>query len=119
MKWHLATFVVAASCFWGSLAKSAETNLQFTGIRVLTNKEVALTLGFSNGPTYRISASSDLSGWSNMVTFAGSGGRPSLTESAAPSLKQRFYPVEQKPTNALTGDHLTTTQGDMVFHPNQ
>ena len=116
MKW-LTIFVVAAGWLSAPNVESAETNLQFTGIRVLTNNEVALSIGFSNGPTYRISTSSELPSWANMVTLPGSGGSLSVTDSAAPYLSQRFYRVEPTPTNALTGDHLTTADGDVVIHP--
>jgi L-ascorbate metabolism protein UlaG (beta-lactamase superfamily) len=40
------------------------------------------------------------------------------TDSGAPFVRERYYRAEQLPagTNVLTGDHLSTTNGDVIFH---
>ena len=104
--------------FGGAVAAFGQSNLQFTGIQVLTNKEVALTLGLSNAPFYRIETSSNLAPWQALVTLPGSGTSLAHTDSAAPYLNHRLYRAELlNDTNTLSGDHLTTSDGDVVFHP--
>jgi L-ascorbate metabolism protein UlaG (beta-lactamase superfamily) len=112
-----AAVAIAASCLL-TQTLNGQTSLQFTNIRMLTNKEVALSIQYTNGANYRVSTSSDLFDWANMLTFTGNVSSLSFTDSAAPYLNPRIYRAE-KLTNgfALTGDHLTTTNGDVVIRP--
>jgi L-ascorbate metabolism protein UlaG (beta-lactamase superfamily) len=115
--WWRALATVAG-CVVIEASLNGQTSLQFTNVRVLTNKEVALSLQYTNGANYRVSTSSDLLDWANMLTFTGNVSSLSFTDTAAPYLNQRIYRAEKlAEANALTGDHLTTTNGDVVIHP--
>src|SRR5262245_14000484 len=107
MRWSAAMALAVGWVTAGSSLKG-QTDLQFTNIRMLTNKEVALTLQYSNGANYRVSTSSNLVEWPNLLTFTGNVSSLSFTDSATPYLNQRMYRAEQLPTGfALAGDHLT------------
>ena len=105
--WLIALTVLAAS----------QDSPQFTNIQRLTNREMVLKFSAPTGASYRIDASTNLPVWNGWVT-AQSAGINSHTDSAAPYLMRRFYRAEQlAEANAFTGDHLATTNGDIVFHP--
>jgi L-ascorbate metabolism protein UlaG (beta-lactamase superfamily) len=96
---------------------------QFTSILRLTNRETALRFNAPAGVKYRIdvatnlpSTTNDMS-WLSLLTLQ-SVGVNQHTDSAAPFLSARYYRAAQV-TNAeaLTGDHLSTTNGDLVIHP--
>src|SRR5205814_2276191 len=62
-------------------------------------------------------ADTNLARWSSLLTLQ-SAGVNQHTDSAAPFLSTRFYRAQQlSGTNNLTGDHLGTTNGDVVIHP--
>lgn len=92
---------------------------QFTGVGLLTNNEIALTLNAPTGFSYRIDAASAPAGWNGLVTLP-TNNTTSLqhTDSAAPYLDARFYRATQLTgTNIISGDHLATTNGDVIIHP--
>jgi L-ascorbate metabolism protein UlaG (beta-lactamase superfamily) len=98
---------------------NAQTPPQFTGLQPLTNKEIRLTLTAPVGRSYRIEATTNAQDWSGLFTFP-TNVATSLqhTDSAAPYLPARFYRAAQlSGTNILSGDHLATTNGDVVFRP--
>src|SRR5262249_21402291 len=96
----------------------AQETPRFTGVRPLTNREIALTLSVSNGVNYRLDSATQLPQWSPWVTLTATASSLQVTDSAAPFLSQRFYRAEQlSGTNIFTGDHLVTADGDVVFHP--
>ncbi|HXT40330.1 MAG TPA: MBL fold metallo-hydrolase, partial [Candidatus Angelobacter sp.] len=109
---------VVVSLFCGGGLLCAQNAPQFTGIQHLTNSEIALQFSGSNGFAYRIDVSTDPPQWQSFLTVLG-GGSLQHTDSAAPYLSRRFYRAEQlaSATNVLTGDHLVTTNGDVVIHP--
>jgi L-ascorbate metabolism protein UlaG (beta-lactamase superfamily) len=111
----IAGCLVASVVFIGM---AADVELRFSRISPLTNREIALTLTGSNGPNYRIETSSNLSNWNALVTLAGASSSASHTDTAAPYFAERSYRALQLPgvTN-LTGDHLVTTNGDVIIHP--
>lgn len=99
-------------------APAGAQNLPRLALQPLTNREVALTLTVSNGPRHRVDASSNLSTWSGLVTLPPTASSITHTDAAAPFLGQRFYRAEQLiGTNFLVGDHLPTTNGDLVIQP--
>lgn len=101
---------------WRWLA--AQSPPEFGGIRSLTNKELVLTLLTSNGAAHRIETSSDASNWAGLVTLPPVGTSLQHTDSAAPYLPNWLYRAAQlSGTNFLTGDHLATTNGDVVIQP--
>jgi L-ascorbate metabolism protein UlaG (beta-lactamase superfamily) len=96
---------------------------QFTSVQRLTNREVALRFNAPAGTNYRVDvatnfpADTNLLRWSSLLTLR-SAGVNQHTDSAAPYASARFYRAEQLTgTNILTGDHLSTTNGDAVIHP--
>jgi L-ascorbate metabolism protein UlaG (beta-lactamase superfamily) len=111
--------LLAAICF--TSVASAQT-AQFTNILRLTNRELALRFVAPAGTNYRIDISTNLSlsdsqRWESLLTLR-SIGVNQHTDSAAPFSSTRFYRAEQLTNaNALTGDHLSTTNGDLVIHP--
>jgi L-ascorbate metabolism protein UlaG (beta-lactamase superfamily) len=109
---------VVVSLLGGVGLLCAQNAPQFTGIQRLTNSEMALQFSGSNGLAYRIDVSTNPPQWQSFLTVLSSGSLQ-YTDSAAPYLSQRFYRAEQlaSATNVLTGDHLITTNGDVVIHP--
>jgi L-ascorbate metabolism protein UlaG (beta-lactamase superfamily) len=94
-------------------------SLQFTSVQRLTNQEVALTLTAPTGRAYRLESSTNAADWIGLATFP-TNVTTSLqhTDSAAPLLPTRYYRAQQLTgTSNLSGDHLTTTNGDVVIHP--
>ena len=96
----------------------AQSGLLFTNVQRITNQELLLKLTAPAGATYRLQTSSDLSRWDNWMTFAGSAGTLSQTDSAAPFFPTRFYRAATATgANLMTGDHLLTDDGEIVIHP--
>lgn len=93
---------------------------EFTGVRRLTNNEIALTLNAPTAFSYRLDAATNLSDWNTLITLPTNITTSLLqyTDSAAPYLNTRYYRAQQVTgTNVFTGDHLATTNGDVVIHP--
>ena len=109
---------------WGVVAVGscsmlwAQLPLEFTGIQPLTNKEMRLQLNLPASGNYRIDVSTNFPSWDSLVTLTGATATLVHTDSAAPYLRTRYYRAEQlSGTNILTGDHLATTNGDVIIHP--
>jgi L-ascorbate metabolism protein UlaG (beta-lactamase superfamily) len=106
-----------------ALSLGTALSQQFTTVQRLTNRETFLRFSAPVGTNYRIDiatnfpADTNLSRWSALLT-ARSAGVNQHTDSAAPFLPTRFYRAEQLTnTPVLTGDHVTTTNGDIVIRP--
>src|SRR6185503_8721076 len=100
-----------------TLAVCAQTPPNFTGIQRLTNREMVLRLSAPTGQNYRIDTSTNLPEWQPFLTLS-STGLNQHTDTAAPYLNRRYYRAQQlSGPNIITGDHLVTTNGDVVFHP--
>lgn len=85
----------------------------------LTNSEIALTLTAPVGSAYRIESSTNGADWNGYVTFA-TNVTTSLqnTDSAAPYLPTRYYrAVQLAGSNIVAGEHLATTNGDVIIQP--
>lgn len=96
---------------------------QFANPLRLTNREMVLRFNAPAGVHYRIDSLTNFPAttnppvWDALLTLQ-SAGFNQHTDSAAPYLPGRFYRAEQLPaTNILTGDHLSTTNGDLIIHP--
>lgn len=90
---------------------------RLTGIQRLTNRETLLQVTGSTGVSYRLEVSASLSQWDPLFTLR-STGLNQYTDSAAPYFTSRFYrAAELSGTSVLTGDHLATTNGEVVIHP--
>jgi L-ascorbate metabolism protein UlaG (beta-lactamase superfamily) len=110
----------AALCIAGAallLPCSATAQLQFNSIQPLTNREMLLQLTAPTGLTYRVEATTNIADWSSLLTLMSTGVNRHA-DSATPWLQSRFYRARELPgTNNITGDHLATTNGDVVIHP--
>ena len=111
-------------CLWLICAANpvrvvGQTALQFTDVQRMTNGEIALTLTAPTGAVYRIESSTNPVSWSGLVTLPASSTTSFLyTDSAAPYLGTRFYRAQEvNETNAFTGDHLTTTNAEVILQP--
>ncbi|MBI4658389.1 MAG: MBL fold metallo-hydrolase [Verrucomicrobia bacterium] len=109
-----------ASVFWllgFAQALAAQEAARFEGIQMLTNREVRLKLRAPSGLNFRIDASANLLDWNSLITLR-STGLNEHTDLAPPNFAARFYRALQvSDSNALTGDHLATADGEVVFHP--
>ena len=113
MKTSLITSLLLSAC-----VGYAQSDLRFSNVRTLTNRELALTLSGGTSSLYRIEVSSNLVNWSGLATLPLTASSLQQTDTAAPYLQLRNYRALQfNDTNALTGDHLTTTNGDLIIHP--
>lgn len=109
----LAGFVVAP------LIQSHAQTIQFTRVQQLTNREIALTINAPTGRAYRLQTATNIFDWTAFVTFPTNATTSLLhTDSAAPYSESRFYRALQLDgTNIVAGDHLSTTNGDVVILP--
>lgn len=107
-----------ASITWLSWLQ-AQQSPQFTVVRRLTNQEIALTLSAPTGVNYRIDTGTNLLNWSALVTFPTNTASSLLyTDSATPFLSGRFYRAHDVTGGyVFSGDHLPTTNGDVIIHP--
>jgi len=111
MKWIWLGLLLLSGKAWG------QSDLQFGSIRALTNREMALVLSGGTSATFRVEVSSNLVDWPALWTLPLTPAALQQTDNAAPYLAQRSYRALQiNDTNVFTGDHLTTTNGDVVFH---
>ncbi|MCI0747702.1 MAG: MBL fold metallo-hydrolase [Verrucomicrobia subdivision 3 bacterium] len=87
------------------------------GIQPLTNREMLLRLSAPTGVTFRIDRTTNLLGWNGLLTLTSTGNNQHA-DSGAPYRQAGVYRAfELGVTNALTGDHLNTTNGDVTIHP--
>jgi L-ascorbate metabolism protein UlaG (beta-lactamase superfamily) len=109
--------VVAAVVLTVSACLGMGQPAQFTGIQALTNKEILLQLTAPAGLTYRIEAATNIVDWTSLLTLTSTGVNRHA-DSATPWLQSRLYrALELTGTNNATGDHLATTNGDVIIHP--
>ena len=106
-------------CGFGFLISvGAQEAPRFIGIQRLSNQEALLKLSAPAGPNYRIETATNLPAWLGLVTLPGSASIVQHNDSAAPYHSSRVYRAVQLSGNqALTGDHLVTTNGDVLIHP--
>jgi L-ascorbate metabolism protein UlaG (beta-lactamase superfamily) len=118
MNRRFKSFLVAGVCVLSGtgillLAARAASNLE---IQRQPNGDVVLQVNAPAGQFSRIDASSNLQQWEPLATFR-STGVITHTDSAAPYFGQRFYrAADLSGTGILTGDHLVTADGEIVFH---
>ena len=114
----IGIYLISAGAGWlpGVRAQQSAPSMS---IQLLANKEIALTLTAQAGSRFRIEATADLRDWKPLTTLSGgASGSVQFTDSAAPYLSERYYRVQQlAEPSALTGDHLATADGDVIFHP--
>ena len=97
-------------------AFAAQTGTRFSSFRYLMNKEVYLQFSAPTGFNYRVDVSTNLTSWVSMVSFPLTNTSFQHTDAAAPYQPLRFYFARQLAgSNIVTGDHLPTTNGDVVI----
>jgi L-ascorbate metabolism protein UlaG (beta-lactamase superfamily) len=116
-----APFLWLCLSLCGTTAPSAiaQTEPQFTRAQRLSNNEIALTLAAPTGIVHRIDACTEPESWQGLVTLLASTNTSlQYTDSAAPYVAGRFYRAESVfGTNVFSGDHLVTTNGDVLLQP--
>ncbi len=116
---HFLTRLSLFALCVGVLGSLHAQTLQFTRVQRLTNNEVALTLTAPVGSAYRIESSTNGADWNGYLTFA-TNVTTSLqnTDSAAPYFPTRYYrAVQLTGSNIVAGEHLATTEGDVIIQP--
>lgn len=96
---------------------SAQESLQFTKVEIEPNGEVLLEMSAPRRQNYRIEVSADLVAWTPLATLLSASSDRHIDSTVLP-LKSRFYraiPLDEP--DILTGDHMVTTEGEVVFHP--
>ena len=88
---------------------------QLLPLQIQTNQEALIRLQAPPGKLYRLESSPDLRDWAGLATLL-SAVSNQYTDSAAPFARTRFYRVMEAVTNAVTGDHLATADGEVTFH---
>jgi L-ascorbate metabolism protein UlaG (beta-lactamase superfamily) len=112
LSYGIGIFVLISSVWIASASSSVSPTLQR-----LSNGDIRIEHPTQAGQYYRIEASTDLQSWGPMVTLL-SPGLLQHTDSAAGYFPKRFYRIGQVTgASILTGDHLVTDSGDVVFHP--
>jgi L-ascorbate metabolism protein UlaG (beta-lactamase superfamily) len=92
----------------------AQVSTSFTSIQKLGNGEIDLRL--SPPGTYRVHVSTNLPHWEPLLTAPSQSN--AYVDGGAVYLTNRFYRLQQvTETNVLTGDHIATTNGDVIIHP--
>lgn len=103
---------------WVFLCIALSANAQLgTGLRLLTNKEAQLTVTASvaSNVTLRI-YHPPLDQFVPLLTFRSTGVNNHI-DTAAPYLNSRFYASRYDAPNAFLGDHVSTTNGDLIIQP--
>ena len=100
-----------------ALLLTAQETAQFSAIQSLAGREMRLEFSAPAGRNYRIEVSTNLLQWESLLTLS-SQGLNEHTDSATPYFASRIYRAFQLDgANILTGDHLPTDNGDVIFHP--
>jgi L-ascorbate metabolism protein UlaG (beta-lactamase superfamily) len=95
----------------------AQNEARFSAFGHLTNQEAFFRFTTVTGLTCRVDVSANLSNWLSLVSFPLTNSSVLYTDSGAPFVNGRFYAARQMPgSNLVTGDHLATTNGDLVIH---
>jgi L-ascorbate metabolism protein UlaG (beta-lactamase superfamily) len=113
----LPSLLIALVVCFETLAAQQAQSWAFSSPQILTNREALLKFQVPAGQLFRVETSSELNGWAGLATLT-STGSSSYTDSAGPFESIRFYRMtEAAETNAMTGDHLATADGEVTFHP--
>ncbi len=89
----------------------------FSSIQRQTNGDIQLQLTAPTGHNYRLEASTNLQDWLPLLTFRSAASNPQTDAGAAYAASRLYRTVEVTNTDVLTGDHLTTDDGEVVIHP--
>ena len=86
------------------------------GAKPLTN-EIQISFKSAAGLNSRLETSSNLIEWNARFTFPPTAAAQTFNDSMRFSKEHFFRIVQLDETNAVTGDHLQTSAGDLVVHP--
>lgn len=112
---RLRFLLLAGLLAWVRLG--AQDALVLSNLQSLTNGDVQLQFVAPAGMPYRVESATGLGFWDPLVTL-NSKGTNLVIDSAAPYWGERFYrAVPATEAVVLTGDHLSTSVGDVVMHP--
>ncbi|MCC7373092.1 MAG: MBL fold metallo-hydrolase [Verrucomicrobiales bacterium] len=111
---HRATCAVAALVVGASAAAQSAPSLTAAAA---AGSQVTLTVRATAGTKIRLETSADLSAWSGHRTLTSTGTNAVLEPIAGGSGARFYRAVEVTEAEALTGDHLATSEGDAVIHP--
>jgi len=108
----------AAITFYFAATLLVQGQFQFAPLQPQTNKEMVVSLTTPANTNYDILVSSNALDWQALVTVLSAGSSITHTDSAAPFLANRYYRgLQLTNSNAVTGDHLATSEGDVIIHP--
>lgn len=100
-----------------SPAQTSGVSPRLADVTAQTNGEISLAVTGGAGATNSIDVSANLQTWRRWITLqVPQNGLSRQTDSAAPFLIERYYRLVPD-TDAMTGDHLPTDDGDVVVHP--
>src|SRR5213075_166511 len=100
-----------------SVAMVLSAHAQSAAIRMMTNKEALLTITASNTSNVTLRAfHAPPNGFNPILTFRSTGVNNHL-DGAAPYLNYRFYYAQYAAPNAFLGDHVVTTNGELIIQP--
>jgi L-ascorbate metabolism protein UlaG (beta-lactamase superfamily) len=99
------------------VGSALSAHAQSTGIRMLTNQEAVLTMTASNTSNLTLRAYHPPSNqFLPLLTFRSTGVNNHI-DTATPYLNSRFYYSAYAAGNAFLGDHIITTNGDLIIQP--
>ncbi len=100
-----------------SVAMVLSAHAQSAAIRMMTNKEALLTITASNTSNVTLRAfHAPPNQFNPILTFRSTGVNNHL-DGAAPYLNYRFYYAQYAAPNAFLGDHVVTTNGELIIQP--
>jgi L-ascorbate metabolism protein UlaG (beta-lactamase superfamily) len=100
-----------------SLTAADPDAIRFQNAALNTASQLQLTLEAPADRFLRLEASEDLTQWTTLQTLQ-SAGTNVLSVPAGPQHPGRFFRAQLlEASETLTGDHLATTNGDLVIHP--
>jgi len=107
--------LAAALFLFGAAVAPGFGQLSFTKFELMTNHEARILMTVPASTLANIDASTDLLNWSGFLTAPA--GSLNYTDTLGTNEVMRFYRAAQAAAGTLTGDHISTTAGDLVIHP--
>ena len=102
--------------FWQSASAAETSPPRIVGVKRLTH-EIQLSFTSPGAFNSRLETSSHLDDWTTAYTFSRSTSTQSFNLPTRFAQARFYRVVELDTTNAFTGDHLATLEGDLVSHP--
>lgn len=110
--------LVAAAAGWaGGVLSIAQSPPQFSDLELQSSGDLVLRWTGNPGSTHQLQVSSNLLDWQTLTTSRAAANNQQTDSGAAYHSWRAYRVVELGPTDLLTGDHLSTEQGDLIIHP--